>query len=153
MLSGIRKRFRGLVGEPSTHFSKPSSKPVLSAKVGLLNGSTKESSKSEMFASLKDVRQHLKAGISAVEKGQYELALTYLNKAVQLQPDSHQAWNNTGVCYLRMGDYQAAEKCFDKALELNPDYKLVLINKNLLRYKQLTEKDSASEALVKLALF
>jgi len=153
MLPRTRKKFKGLVGEPSKHWLKTSSKPALSAKVGLLNGTTKESVKSGMFSNVKEVRQHMKAGIIAVEKGEYELALTYLGRILQLQPDSYQAWNNIGVCYLRMGDYEAAQKCFDKSLEINPDYKLVLINKNLLRYKYLTENDSASEALVKLALF
>jgi type IV pilus assembly protein PilF len=59
-------------------------------------------------------------GIEYLRKGNYELSLTKLDKALELDPDSAQAHGAVAVLYERVGDDKLAEKHYKKALHLNP---------------------------------
>ncbi len=56
-------------------------------------------------------------------KAEFEGAIASLDKALEIKPDYHQAWNNRGVI---LGDnlkeYEKAIASYDKALELKTDY-------------------------------
>jgi len=56
--------------------------------------------------------------IYEVEKGYYEKALEFLEKASELQPDNASVWNNLGIIYVRIGEKEKGKEAFDKADQL-----------------------------------
>jgi type IV pilus assembly protein PilF len=60
-------------------------------------------------------------GIEYFRQGKYELSLTKLEKALELDSDYPQAHGAIAVLYERVGDTGRAEKHFKKALRLRPD--------------------------------
>jgi tetratricopeptide (TPR) repeat protein len=51
-----------------------------------------------------------------------ESAIASYDKALEIQPDYHQAWNNRGNALQNLGRNQEAIASYDKALEIQPDY-------------------------------
>lgn len=62
-------------------------------------------------------------GVMYSEKGQYDLALSEFNKALERDPMLAEAYNNRGITYSRKGQYDLAISDFTKALEIKPDAK------------------------------
>lgn len=56
------------------------------------------------------------------ELEQYDNAIDAHNTALELDPESHEAWVNLGVVYRLTGDLDQAEYCYNQALSFNPDY-------------------------------
>lgn len=52
--------------------------------------------------------------------GYADLALPYLVKDVEKQPNSSKEWNNLGVCQKYIGNYAEAERCLLRAQEIDP---------------------------------
>jgi len=56
-------------------------------------------------------------------------ALDYLNKAIKLQPDYAETYNQRGVAHKNMGDNKLALEDFNKAISLQPDLVLAYYNR------------------------
>jgi len=54
--------------------------------------------------------------------GLLEKAIASYDKAIEIKPDYHQAWNNQGVSLGNLGRYEEAIASYDKAIEIKPDY-------------------------------
>jgi len=54
-------------------------------------------------------------------KGNYNLALQYLDKAIQVVPTEGLLYSNKAEAYIKLGNYNEAKKMWEKALELKPD--------------------------------
>lgn len=52
---------------------------------------------------------------------EYEEAVGSYDKALELQPNYHQAWYNRGLALSNLGRHEVAVASFDKVLELQPD--------------------------------
>ena len=52
--------------------------------------------------------------------GKYEEAIGCYEKALQINPESGEAWTNKGVALNELGKYEEALGCYNKALEINP---------------------------------
>ena len=63
--------------------------------------------------------------------GQYERAIQDYNKAIQLNPNYAEAYNNRGWAYYCLKQYGKALKDFEKALELNPNFTLAKNNREV----------------------
>jgi len=70
-------------------------------------------------------------GVQEYEKGNYEKAIEYFTKAIELKPDYAEAYYNRGLAYLKIGSKYTAEgrknlnsaiADFSKAIELKPNY-------------------------------
>ena len=61
-------------------------------------------------------------GIDYGEKGEYDLAIKYFTKAIELKPDYAIAYNNRAAVYRSKGKHDLAIEDCDKAIQLNPDY-------------------------------
>lgn len=62
----------------------------------------------------------------------YDSAISSFDKALEINPDNHDAWNNKGVALLMLGIYEEAITCFDKAISLNPTQtNTALVNRDL----------------------
>ena len=51
----------------------------------------------------------------------YDEAIRCYQRAVELKPDYHQAWNNMGSAYDEKGDYDQAIRCYQQAVEIKPE--------------------------------
>jgi tetratricopeptide (TPR) repeat protein len=62
-------------------------------------------------------------GVEALERNDYDLAITYFTEAIQIDPQFEKAWCNRGVAHLKNGDYDEALTDYTKAIHLDPkDY-------------------------------
>ena len=64
---------------------------------------------------------HEKGLIHAIGK-EYEQAIASWDRALEIKPDDHQAWNNRGNALGNLGRYEQAIASYDQALEIKPDY-------------------------------
>ncbi|MCK4970844.1 MAG: tetratricopeptide repeat protein, partial [Thermoplasmata archaeon] len=60
---------------------------------------------------------------------QYEQAIAFYDKAIELNNNFDDAWNNKGNVLDDMGKYEDAIACYDKAIEINPNYEVAWNNK------------------------
>lgn len=67
-------------------------------------------------------------GLLAHQTGRHEMALQYIGRAVQLQPDDATAHVDWGLVYHRLGRLGQAVAGYRRALELRPDYPEALSN-------------------------
>ena len=58
----------------------------------------------------------------------FEMAVEYLEKALNLNPDHSQLYNNLGTCYVTLGDLDKAYHNFVKASELDPENSITYFN-------------------------
>ena len=56
------------------------------------------------------------------ELNRFDEAIAAHRKAVEINPQFHEAWVNLGVVYRLQGDYDQAEACYLKALAIEPNY-------------------------------
>ncbi|OCQ89762.1 prenyltransferase [Nostoc sp. MBR 210] len=81
----------------------------------------------------------------------YKEAIASYDKALEIKPDKHEAWNNRGIALRNLGRNEEAVASFDKALEIQPDdaiawYSRGIALKNLGRYEEaLTSIDKSFE--------
>jgi len=68
------------------------------------------------------LRPHLNLGVAYMESGEAEKAIEQYNKALDIDSEYAEAYNNRGVAYLRMEKYEEALDDFNQAIRLNPTY-------------------------------
>ena len=64
---------------------------------------------------------YLELGYESIVAGDYNLALVNFNKAIEVDPNSVEAYNNRGLVLGIMGDYSSALADFNKSIQLDPD--------------------------------
>ena len=52
--------------------------------------------------------------------GDYNKAIEYANKSIQINPQNDSAWSNMGRAYGNLGDYKKEIECANKAIQINP---------------------------------
>ena len=60
---------------------------------------------------------------------EYAKAIASYDKALELKPDYHEAWNNRGIALGNLGRLEEAIASYDKALEIKPDKDEAFYNK------------------------
>ena len=70
------------------------------------------------------------------EQGETQLAISDLNRAIQLNPDFADAYYNRGVLYAKQGESQLALSDYNRAIQLNPDYAGAYYNRGNLYAEQ-----------------
>ncbi|MBA2268751.1 MAG: tetratricopeptide repeat protein, partial [Nitrosopumilus sp.] len=58
-------------------------------------------------------------------------AIACYDKAIEINPQYADAYNNKGLSLYYLGDYQEAIACYDKAIEINPEYADTFYNKGM----------------------
>lgn len=66
-------------------------------------------------------QQYLELGYESIVAGDYNRALVNFNKAIEIDPQSVEAYNNRGLILGIMGDYSSALADFNKSIQLDPD--------------------------------
>ena len=69
----------------------------------------------------KKAQRELEKAVRASDRGKLDKALQHLDKAIEIFPQFHQAFNNRGAAYLRLEDFAQAESDFRESLRLSPD--------------------------------
>ncbi len=75
--------------------------------------------------------EYYERGNQALQRDEYQPAINDYTRAIALQSDYADAYNNRGFAYDEIGEYQAAIKDYDKAIELKPDDAEVHNNKGV----------------------
>ncbi|MCJ7424616.1 tetratricopeptide repeat protein [Candidatus Bathyarchaeota archaeon] len=63
--------------------------------------------------------------------GRFVEAMGYFDRAVEINPQLAEAWNDKGSCLARLGRFDEALRCFDRAVEINPQNPEIWFNKAL----------------------
>jgi uncharacterized Ntn-hydrolase superfamily protein len=83
-------------------------------------------------------------------QGNHKKAIATIKKAIELNPNSDDAYVDLGMTYTKMGKTQEARKAFNEAISLNPNMKKVigqLTKQNWsLEYRKINEKTKECEA-------
>lgn len=88
-------------------------------------------------------------GVKAVQAGDYQRALTLLQKVVQAEPRNADAWNYVGFSHRKLKQFDQSLAAYQKALAINPDHRGA--NEYLGElYLMIGEPQKARERLAKL---
>ena len=81
-----------------------------------------------------DPAKLLSQGNSLFNKGQFDQSTAYFNKAIEVNPNDAEAYNNRGVVYDNKGQHDKAIADYDKAIEINPKYATAYNNRGFAYY-------------------
>ncbi|MBC8252072.1 MAG: tetratricopeptide repeat protein [Candidatus Nitrosopelagicus sp.] len=59
-------------------------------------------------------------GVTNLEDGNFEDALSFFEQALLLKPDDPDVWNQKGIALRSLGRYEEALECYNKSLQLDP---------------------------------
>ena len=62
----------------------------------------------------------IEKGITNLNDGNFEDALSYFEQALLIKPDDPDLWNQKGVTLRSLGRYDEASECYNKSLQLDP---------------------------------
>ena len=62
----------------------------------------------------------IQKGVTNLNDGNFEDALSYFEQALLLKPDDPDLWNQKGVALRSLGRYDEASDCYNKSLQLDP---------------------------------
>ncbi|MCE2396545.1 tetratricopeptide repeat protein [Candidatus Poribacteria bacterium] len=66
--------------------------------------------------------------------GQINMAIEVYSRAIELNPNNPNAYNNRGVAYSAKGDFERTIEDYTKAIELNPNYAVAYSNRGGVYY-------------------
>ncbi len=69
-------------------------------------------------------------------------AIASYDRAVEIKPDSHEAWNHRGISLSNLGRYEEAIIAFDWAVAIKPDNQEALYNRGLSLYRSRKYEDA-----------
>jgi Tfp pilus assembly protein PilF len=81
-----------------------------------------------------DVGSLTREGKDLDNLGKHNEAIEYFDKAIKIDPNYADAWNNKGVALKNLGKHNEAIECYDKAIKIDPNYALAWNNKGLALY-------------------
>ena len=67
-----------------------------------------------------DLEILIKNGVTNLEDGNFEDALSFFEQALLLEPNDPDLWNQKGVALRSLGRYDEASDCYNKSLQLDP---------------------------------
>ena len=75
-----------------------------------------------------EARKEFDKGVTASKKGDHQSALDHFQKAVSIDPELADGYNNLGSAHATLGQLEQAAKQFQKAIDLVPDHTLAVAN-------------------------
>ena len=67
-----------------------------------------------------DLEILIKNGVTSLEDGNFEDALSFFEQALLLKPNDPDLWNQKGVVMRSLGRYDEASECYNRSLQLDP---------------------------------
>lgn len=80
------------------------------------------------FAQNDDYTIYYIAGTACMATKNFDEAVTFLEKAIELNPEHSQLYNNLGTCYVTIGNLEKAYENFLKASEYDPNNSITYFN-------------------------
>ncbi len=119
------------------HDQTPSSTPLPSLKEGTSEKSIKVEGdgKKEPTLSFEAINQ-FNLGVSYQNRKDYVKAIEAYKRAIELDPNYIEAYNNLGILYQEIGDDHSAYETYQRLINVNPDYEKVYNNLGLLFYQR-----------------
>lgn len=93
----------------------------------------------------KAARREYQRGVKEADRGNYEKAVAYFARAVELYPKYFQAHNDLGVQYVRLKRFDDAERAFAQASTLDPHAPFPHLNLGHMRISQQQYDDAVKE--------
>lgn len=87
-------------------------------------------------------KAYFERGNTYADKGQYDQAILYYGKTLEITPRSASTYINRGQAYSAKGQYDRAISDYNKALEINPRYAKAYNNRGIA-YRAKSEYDRA----------
>lgn len=78
-----------------------------------------------------EAKSHVDFGIRVAQNGLWKEAIFRWERAVQIDPEYAQAWNNLGIGYEQEGRFDDARAAYEKALKLDPKNQMIRQNYDL----------------------
>jgi tetratricopeptide (TPR) repeat protein len=84
----------------------------------------------------KETSTHIFKGIQYEDQGNYDLAISEYEKAIELNPKYADSYNKRGLVYFNKNMYEQAIKDYTEAIQLNPKYTDAYNNRGIIYYNQ-----------------
>jgi tetratricopeptide (TPR) repeat protein len=99
-----------------------------------------------------DAQKEFSKGITASKKGDRQSAVEHFQKAVSIDPELVEGYNNLGAAHAALGQLEQAAEQFQKAIEQVPEYTLALANLSLAlcSTERYPEAEQAARRALKL---
>ncbi|MEO0843712.1 MAG: tetratricopeptide repeat protein [Cyanobacteria bacterium J06643_5] len=83
---------------------------------------------------------------------EYEAALVAIDKAIEIKPEYHSAWNNRGQILRELRRLEEAVTSYDKAIEIKPEYYQAWVNRGniLLQLRRLEEAVTSYDKAIEI---
>jgi serine/threonine protein kinase len=98
----------------------------------------------EVLGITNDPVEYVSIGIKSLEDEDYDGAIENFTKAIKLNPNYSEAYNNRGIAYTSKGDFERAVSDYNIAIELDPEFFYAFIN----RGKLYSDKDEIEQAII-----
>ena len=83
-----------------------------------------------------DIDELLLKGNECKDQGDYDSAIEYYNKAIELDPSNAQVYNNRGLAWTKKRNYKKAIKDFGDSIKLNPELAITFSNRGMAWLKK-----------------
>ncbi len=83
-------------------------------------------------------------GVDYIDVGEYEKAIEYFDKAIELNPNYPTAFYSRGIAYMNLGQYERAIEEFNEAITHDPNYVVAYYNRGVA-YAFLNQYERAIE--------
>ncbi len=85
-----------------------------------------------------DAKAHVEFGIKVAQNNLWKEAIYRWERAVQIDPEYAQAWNNLGIGYEQEGRFDDARAAYEKAIQLEPKNQMIQQNYDL--FKEINDR-------------
>ncbi|MCF8372641.1 MAG: tetratricopeptide repeat protein [Bacteroidales bacterium] len=96
--------------------------------------------KNMTFDEYADSMSFFKDAFAAMEKSDWDKAISGFTRVLSFDPKHTQTYGNLGICYAQLGRKLEALDHFDRALELDPKYGPAITNRQLVELLEEGEK-------------
>jgi len=90
-----------------------------------------------------DAKSQVQFGIDVAQRGLWREAIYRWERAVQIDPNYAEAYNDLAVAYEHEGQLDKARKAYEKALELAPNN--TQIRQNYELFKEINDRTGAAQ--------
>jgi len=99
-----------------------------------------------------EARKEFSKGVAASKKGEHSIAIDHFQKAVSIDPELADAYNNLGSAHAALGQFEQAAEQFQKAIDLVPDHSLAVANLSvaLCKLNRYHEAEQAARRALQL---
>jgi len=99
-----------------------------------------------------EARKEFSEGVKASKKGDHQRAVEHFHKAVTIDPELADGYNNLGSAHAALGQLEQAAQQFQHAIDVIPDHHLALANLSvtLCKMEQYPEAEQVARRVLKL---